>query len=45
MPALSNDQLEQYGLVLLAPNKGQSLGPFLITLVGFRISPPYLSSR
>ena len=44
MPALSNDQLEQYGLVLLAPNKGKSLGPFLITLVGFRISSPSLSS-
>jgi hypothetical protein len=33
MPALTEAQLEQFGLALLSPRKGQSLGPFLITLV------------
>ncbi|KAH8087440.1 hypothetical protein HD553DRAFT_334473 [Filobasidium floriforme] len=32
MPALTEAQLEQFGLALLSPRKGQSLGPFLITL-------------
>ena len=33
MLALTEEQLEQLGQTLLAPKKGQSLGPFLITMV------------
>jgi hypothetical protein len=33
MPEYTDDQLEQLGKMILAPQKGLNLGPFLVALV------------